>query len=537
MYTKLLTCLSLIGLTAILSACTSLGSGANSQPLPSLASVLTEHPLYKAPYSFSRSAAPLVARYYRIEKGDRPEYWGLTYQPRQSKFQGYEGWDVLDIPGWMKSENRSDWLRIQLSRPAKVAVVWERNELWLSGWNRGSLTVSGKTQNVFTKEFPAGEIALGSPGPQGDGYFVLLAEQGGAPSSEPPLPPGIAAGEKPLPNQDCPSWLENAWTLRQVYGVSAPDGADYKTWHPQIDPIYWCYYAHDHGSDPSLVGYKPAFGYVAKLFNGQAELHVGFKGFAVRQEGTNLGWYVNIHSETGVVSRACARFHTVVVAVTDLKTGQLQAELGYKGDFGATKSNQDNNPTVDVSCPVNPRTGQLESQAQIANQTNASKRLRVFNGDNDRGGYEQWDGGLSKSLGMSFGGLGMGIDIRNPATGCNDMSCTAAKVTGSEADLRTIHFNNLKVRYTREIEAQDLRDGTRDGYFWTDLYGDPLPADKAPGDPGTIRQFIRPGFESAGSNTGGLSGFYTNQDAWRGLYLEGGHVPGINLEGGLGSLN
>ncbi len=524
--------LLLVGGT-ILAGCNLLGQLAgvsNSTPLASLSPVQTEHPLFKAPYNLSPGSLPLLSRYYRID-GDEANYGGLKYKPRQSNFKGFEGWDVVETNG--SSETRNDWLRLQLNRDSRVVVVWEKSELWLSGWQRGSLSISNKTYNTFAKNFSRGEIALGSPGKDNPRYFVLLAERGGTPPTEPPLPAGIT--ERPQANAACPAWLKtNVWVAK------GPDGEIYQAWHPQIDPLYWCYFDHDHGSDPAVVGYTAALEYVAKKFGGQAERHEGFKGFAVRDEGANLGWYVSIHSETGVIDRACARFHTVVIAVTSLKTGELQAELGYKGDFGATKSNQNNNPLVNKTC-TDPRNSQQVTQEQIATQTKANKRLRVFTNGNDPGGYEQWDGGVNKNLGFSFWGddgmgNGLGIDIRNPATGCADNTCVDRVFTGSGADQRTIQFSNLRLRYTSAIDQANKQQGEKPGYFWTDLYGNPLAVGVKAGDPGTIRQFIKPGLDTA-VNGEGLQGGFHNEDAWRGLYRADSGVPGTELEGGIGDVN
>jgi len=533
-----------------LGGCGSLGGlgGSGSQPLASLAPLSTDHPLFKQ--GLSRDNLPLVARYYWVnEVGDdrhaEAAYGGLKYKPRQSKYLGYEGWDVLEVQLW-PDEVRSDLVRIHLNREARVTVVWEDSALWLAGWGKGSLSTSSKTYTTFTKDFGAGEIALGSPAAGSKGkdsprYFVLIGERGGVGSKPPALPAGIAETDRPQPNSTCPDWLENAWTVKQVYGVTAPDGQDYKTWHPQIDPIYWCYYGHEHGSDPALVGYKPAFEYVAKRFNDQPELHVGFKGFAIRDEGANQGWYINIHSETGVQSRACAQFHTVVIAVTNLKTGELLAELAYKGDFGATISNRDNNPPVNLTC-TSVKTGQPVTQVQLQAQTDSSKNLRVSSNGQDPGGYENWHGGGNKALGMSFWGdknptgRALNIDIRNPATFCADTTCNLVKSTGSVADERTVFISNLRIRYTDAIAALDKADGQQDGYFWTDLYGEALPAGKNPGDPGTIRQYLKPGFDS-GVNGEGLQGGFSTEDAWRGVYLRGVGVPHVGLEGGLTGQN
>jgi hypothetical protein len=546
-----------LGGLGLLGGCSGpIGGGiAIGQPLETLAPVSLNHPLIKN-NSVPTSALPLVARYYRVEDVEHNKklvneagYWGLTYKPRQSNFKGYEDWDMLQLPPqWYKPDLlRPDWLRIGLNREAKLVVVWEKSEGWLAGWQKSEALVSGKKTYFYSKNFPAGEAMLGSPGKKGDSgpnYVVLLAEKDGTASKEPPLPAGIS--ERPLPNQTCPSWLENAWTLGQVYGPEALiEGQDYKTWHPQIDPIYWCYNAHDHGSDPSLVKYRPAVEFVAKRFFNQPELHVGFKGFAIPDEETGLGWYINLHSETGVQTRACARFHTVVMAITRMSTGEKLVELGYKGDFGASKSNQGDNPTIGATCTD--AKGNPVTQAEIAKQTVAEKNIRVFQGDKDPGGYENWRGGLTKALGMSFWGddgkdTGLSIDIRNPATGCADLSCAGVRSTDSHADMRTLFIGNLKIKYTEQIRALDQADGSLDGYFWTDAYGNALSAELKAGDPGTIRQYMKPGFNSENGNREGLTGGFHTEDAWRGLYLESTelrHVgaPQVELEEGLGSLN
>lgn len=548
----------LAGVMLLLGGCGALGGlgGGNSTPLASLAPLSTSHPLYKQ--GLSRDNAPLVARYYWANSVDRngsardeATYGGLRYKPRQSNYQGFEGWDVLEVQVWT-DETRSDLVRVQLGRDARVTVIWEDSALWLAGWQKGSLSASSKTYNTFTKDFGAGEIALGSPASGSKGkdsarYFVLLAEKGGVASKQPALPTGIAETDRPQPNESCPSWLENVWSYKQVYG-ELKYGGDYKTWRPLIDPIYWCYYNNEYGSDPSLVGYKPAFNYVADKFNGQPEFDVGFKGFAIRDEGLNQGWYINVHSETGVATRACAQFHTTVIAATNLKTGELLAELNYKGNFGATVGNGGNsgaapiNRICDDPFSSTPAQTVKKSQVQIAGETKARKNLRIFNNGQNPGGYENWHGGGNVNLGMSFWGDDdpkgrlFDLDIRDPASGCSDINCVTPAPTGESATHRTLSINNLRIKYTPEIQAADLKDGAKDGYFWTDLYGDPLKDGVKGGDPGTIRQFIKPGFDSGSSNDG-LQGFFSTEDAWRQVYQKDRGVPGVELEDSIGDQN
>src|SRR5262245_1059193 len=47
-----------------------------------------------------------------------------------------------------------------------------------------------------------------------------------------------------LPGQPCPQALHDS------YVVTGPDGKVYPTWHPPVDPVYGCYFGHEHGSDP-----------------------------------------------------------------------------------------------------------------------------------------------------------------------------------------------------------------------------------------------------------------------------------------------
>lgn len=521
--------LSLLGgLGLFLGAC---GSGEyidnptpDSSNGPFLAEPLTQHP--------TNQPLTLLSRYVVVSEENgrlRANYGGLRYWPRQAdkkrnpnnpnqpsgpRFTQYAGWDLLDTPG--SSSTRADWLRLTLTREATVVVAWENSALWLSGWRRGETTAAdGKKFNTYTRTFRPGEVVLGSPEGKGE-YWVLLAEHNGQPSVEPALPNGIT--ERPVPNTTCPSWLDNLWVAK------GPDNRNYPSWHPQIDPVYWCYYRHDHNSDPGLVGYQAPFLYTAQYTNNQPERAEGFKGFAIRDG--DIGWYINIHSETSTDQRVCARFHTVVVVATRWRTGEKLVELNYKGDFGASRQNQGDNPFFANTC-TDPRTGQPVTQEQIGqqvqNSTRASKRIRIAANNS---GYEQWDGGLVKALGMEFSGPGMGIDIQNPATACNSLNCTELVTNNSSSTRRTLQIMNLRLRYKPELDP----DG--DGYFETNLYGDgPYTAGDRNSGTGPLKQYIKPGTDLR------LDGFFTTEDAWRGLYVRGGSTQDVELEGALGTVN
>ncbi|MFN3266511.1 MAG: hypothetical protein ACK41E_06680, partial [Deinococcales bacterium] len=237
----------------------------------------------------------LVQRFYIQNESKRekeirlePSYRNLKYQPRYSQYPGYIGWDSLTIP--TSDSSRSDWLVFKLNRPAVVALVWNKTAPWLLDWMRGGDIPGG--YKSYKKTFPAGEVKLPSPGKGNPAYELLLAEENGTPSGAPALPPQAPEGATvPQPNQTCPDWLH------RMYSVTARDGNNYGTWHPQIDPVYWCYFRHEHGADPALIGYNgAALEYVAKLFNDQAEIHEGFKSFVIRDETSGVGWYISVHA-------------------------------------------------------------------------------------------------------------------------------------------------------------------------------------------------------------------------------------------------
>src|SRR6478736_2448808 len=75
----------------------------------------------------------------------------------------------------------------------------------------------------------------------------------------------------------CPAWVHARYT------TAGPDGKQYPTWHPPIDPEFGCLFGHEHGADPRTANADatlPAFGYAAALM-GMSEPHEGFKVFVI----------------------------------------------------------------------------------------------------------------------------------------------------------------------------------------------------------------------------------------------------------------
>ena len=190
--------------------------------------------------------------------GEPPDYDQTVYRPRQYVSSAYAGWDYLTLASTGINQIRTgDWFVVRLNRLARLAVLWRHGfdgngrptavPGWLASWTRGA---DSDGLPVFVKDVEAGEHTLGAvkdPGPQAPPlvtpYWLLLAEAGGVPSA----PPAQARSPAALPNQRCPAWVHDQYTV-------VVDGVRFATWHRQIDPMYWCSFGHEHGSDPALFG-------------------------------------------------------------------------------------------------------------------------------------------------------------------------------------------------------------------------------------------------------------------------------------------
>ena len=278
--------------------------------------------------------------------------------------------------------------------------------------------------------------------------------------------------------------------MHDRYVAEAPDGRLYRTWHGQIDAEYWCYFGHEHGSDPSLIGdYEPYFEYVAYHNNRQNEAHNGFKGFVLNGidggDGNTYNWYINAHMGTAGAGRVCAVVHTVTVVVFNAGTGEMVAELAYKGDFGTAKANSLDNPVVQ---PASCETDLVHVDGLNSNE----KRFRIANEPPyTNTGYETWRGGDNGLLGFDVRGLV--FDNFNPMTSCDGLSCDNLVATGSFGEKRNIIFaDGTDLVYLSGLDA----DG--DGYFYTDQYGDNAQWFDEHPDGNFVRQFVMPGLDIVG---------------------------------------
>ncbi len=456
-------------------------------------------------FTVDESDQTLVSRYHVIRKNDgidttytdNMKYWprglakGLDIEPHPDyedyvdSAGRYTGWDVLSPSTNWEFKNigaRSDWMNFTLNRPARVAVIW-RDDLplpsWLSGWDEGgSVAIDGELHPVYETDFPAGPVKLGTVEYSNDWremYLILLAEADGQPSATPPAPDGFSAA---APNTPCPAWVH------ELHTTIGPDGAEYQTWHPQIDPVYWCYFGHEHGSNPALIPGAPLVGYEYVASNvPQNEPNMGFKEFIFEDMSGEHWVRFIIHAGTASDRRVCARFHTLYVSVYD-QSGTEKYSAGFKADYGAAFSTSDSGDKVltpsDCGYSMPALAGQVDSHQR--------RRINVGSGSNN---YETWD---SREETPEVLNLGMvqfdhGFDIRNPMSHCANQTCNSVVVRDPEHENAT-RRSLLMASWRSDFEF-DADHALGNGEYYTDAYASGLLSQS---HPLATRQFAEPGF-------------------------------------------
>ena len=383
----------------------------------------------------------------------------------------YDGWDVF-VPDdeWLKS-SASQYIHLSLTRPTRVAVVWvaKRDQVpsWLNGWTlSGTVGIDHDVANVYERSFGYGDHWI--PGPSADGdstrnYILLFAEPNSEPTDAPPVPAG---DETPQPNELCPVWVHD------TYQVQGPDGEMYGTWHPQIDATYWCHFGHEHGSNPALIPGKPKvpYQYVAAKVP-QNEPDIGFKETIFQ---TPQGYWVRFidHAATSSERRVCAQLHTVYATVYSA-SGEEMFRMGFKADFGVSKSTADEALINSVDCGYR--------MEDLVETTSSSKKIRTSSESND---YERWrarETVEAANLGMVFEHR---FDIRDPFTFCPGTQCNDVQFhnTGETGTKRTMRVDDFIFDYRLALDT---------GTFYTNPYGTAIVASNSPN---AVQQYIRPGF-------------------------------------------
>ena len=422
--------------------------------------------------------------------GPSPHYEQIRYRPNQftagqslgiagdtvlrvSESGPYANWDVLHPPlsGVSTIAERADWMQLKLNRAATVVVVWRAGNPapnWLSSWTVGpNVVIDGASVPTYRQSFSAGALNLGGVYNPGTGatvgrpmYLVLLAEADGRPTAPARVPAGRTP---PQANQTCPAWVHD-----EVYVTKGPNGQTYPTWHPQIDPVYWCYFGHEHGSDPSLfkADYKPAYGYVSGVA-GVDEPHAGFKSYAF-DDGLGRVWLITHHFGTGGLKRACARHHSLDVAVIDKASGELLADVHLMGDFGHSAVNSTDEVLTPPTCP--------DQAAHAAGSHGIRKLPSAANGSV---GYEPWRvDGRNLILGLNTAD----ITFNTPSAMiiCNSRVCDQGVATSRKGEFRFMTYE----------PGFGIVAGANTGVFHTDAMGKTL---LGLGQPGAVQQYVKPG--------------------------------------------
>ncbi len=400
----------------------------------------------------------------------------------------YRGWDVLSPPNHRSFDGRArddDWLQFTLTRPAQVAVAWRDDSAppsWLAGWSESTgVRIDGDNARVYLRDFPAGVVKLGTvEAPSGENrtmYTVLLAEADGTPTPVPPVPAGQAY---PAPGTECPAWAHDRFT------TVGPDGKTYQTWHPQWDPVYWCSFGHEHGSDPSLIPGAPMvpYGYVADKVP-QDESNPGFKEFIFRDMSDQYWVRFVAHAHTAMQRRVCAQHHTLYVMVYD-DAGTELMNVGFKADYGRSVRAETNTPLTPTNCGV----------SLPAYDDDRERQINVAGDDHN---YETWDSmdDTTQTRNLGFGTFRHAFDIRNPSTQCVNATCNTIEPIdrgnqrGENGTQRTLSMARYDGGFVFTT-AQALS-GAGGGEFFTDPYGNGLVNASASN---ATRQFIDPAVSS-----------------------------------------
>lgn len=344
------------------------------------------------------------------------------------------GYDYLHLPdrGILRTLTDPNLYQVTTTRAAQMVIVLRAPAAvpaWLTAagfvdagvtgdfWCGNSVQCHGFTKTLAS----ATTVNLGGPsisGEQENMYYVLLGEANGTPSVAPAQKGSPAAAA----NQPCPTWVHDQ------YVTTGPDGHSYPTWHPQIDPVYWCAFGHEHGSDPALMGiagFTPAYGYADAAMS-MFEAHPGFKSYHVLV-GTQE-WYFTQHFQTASVAGACNNMHELEIAEKTVGSSSLNVNLNLVADFGVAKGNQTLIRLTPPSCPN-----------QGAGSTSEGERLFVV--ANDPGGptfYEPWRTG---SMGVALGiGGAITFNTLDPGVMCDSLACQMVS-TGLSGSHRYVQPN------------------------------------------------------------------------------------------------
>lgn len=335
----------------------------------------------------------------------------------------------------------------------------------------------------------------------------------------------------PLPNEQCPTWLHDSYITETRDSVVAGKEGEpkfWRTWHPIVDPIYWCYFDHEHGSYPGH--YQPMFGYTAwktldedEITRRQMETHRGFKVFAIPLPSQKKFVIMTLHMHTSLPRRFYARHHTMIFASLG-ENWEIEVELHMKMDFGFAAASLMNGDFIPLS----------EDEERIKMEVGLH-RLRRFNildltnypssidkkfatrshlkptMSNEyiisKGVYEQWRGALNTCSSSARNvQVPFSFDFREVSTAKrkfgDGVKAPLQRLKGTSIDRKIqipTHNGNMIIGpQLCEFEGKEKPNGV----FYTDSYlSKVLPTHGLH----SVRQFFKPGFKSVYIKPGKLS--------------------------------
>lgn len=577
------------------------------------------HPLLSLPEFSGFEVQPEVVHKYYFHRDNERLLSRMYFAPRSTSYLLFNSGipfatdiDALITPGIaLDAWNRDLLIEVHLNHPARVIALlggrgightvlqdvrtmtgippsWPKPQLVEAPPNRGLLgdperfngSLFTTLQYAFAFEIPLSQgnvvklphaVTMGVNNLQFDTYVLLFARpevRSLRAFDAPVVPPNfqsfvdenviVPALEPPLPNRDCPRWLHDLHVVRTRHVEEAATLGEpqfWRTWHPAVDPIYWCYYNHEHGAYPGE--YKPMFGYTPFKTPGenggrQDESHEGFKVFSFPVDGDGRIMVLTVHMHLAISRRFYERHHTVIAAVFRSlgDVWEMQMELHMKMDFGGAEVTLSNGTTIPAD----------KNSAKIINGLNeygrhAGRRFNVLNIDDDfpdsvdksffikgdisrgaraicNGIYEQWKGPLNNCC-SSRGRINQGFifDVRDPTSamrfpttrkgdpmqwlnGHGVNKVLAVGNDGVQIGLQYCNFSN------GEWDSVNTAPG-HDGIFHTDPYMSRI---EYGGGDYSVRQFISPTFTELDIPAGGIAPI----DPWIGPmhYVAADETPG-----------
>ena len=450
----------------------------------------------------------VVEKYYLYPDSENPTTSGAFFFPHAANYETFSSTtflssaDVLYLPSGQRKT--SDFAKIHIHHPARVSLLLSGpsikrkvltallNVRGPPGWKvttavrriTGTSAVLGdpdrhgkiklpfqgvlverlvEEEKSFTLPHPGFFTVNGKPVTRIAVIFSQITSLEKEPKSFPypeipdkltlPITGKRLTPELVAPNVACPAWLHDIHVTesREDKEVtnSLQDLPYWRTWHPQVDPIYWCYFGHEHGAFPGP--HRPMFGYTAwktydpnTYMQRQDESHQGFKVFSFPIEDqekleANKFVVIVVHMHLAFARRFTTRFHTVSFAVWGGDdAGRLEAEFHMKMDFGAALvplPDQTNRPldasqetilkellrakkvagrrfnvlNIDDKYPDSVDTQFGFNKGMIPDKKNKKKVMR--------GLYEQWEGPLNTCSGSSKNrNSGFRFDVKDPGT-------------------------------------------------------------------------------------------------------------------------